>query len=139
MDFYDEVKKIWKKNIYKKTGLTYVQKEQLDVLIYLVKMAILDATALGKTDCSVEFDSNNTSIYNVKLNDSSGLKKELSYSARSSEIYRLLENQERKEICIKEIEKALGQEFTVKIFSQRLYRSLLMSVSVRWPKPEEVV
>ena len=139
MDFYDEVKKIWKKNIDKKTGLTYVQKEQLDVLIYLVKMAILDATALGKTDCSVEFDSNNTSIYNVKLNDSSGLKKELSYSARSSEIYRLLENQERKEICIKEIEKALGQEFTVKIFSQRLYRSLLMSVSVRWPKPEEVV
>ena len=139
MDFYDEVKKIWKKNIDKKTGLTYVQKEQLDVLIYLVKMAILDATALGKTDCSVEFDSNNTSIYNVKLNDSSGLKKELSYSARSSEIYRLLENQERKEICIKEIEKALGQEFTVKTFSQRLYRSILMSVSVRWPKPEEVV
>ena len=127
------------KNIDKKTGLTYVQKEQLDVLIYLVKMAILDATALGKTDCSVEFDSNNTSIYNVKLNDSSGLKKELSYSARSSEIYRLLENQERKEICIKEIEKALGQEFTVKTFSQRLYRNILMSVSVRWPKPEEVV
>ena len=139
MDFYDEVKKIWKKNIDKKTGLTHAQKEQLNVLIYLIKTAILDATALGKTDCSVEFDSNNTSIYNVKLNDSSGVKKELLYSARYSEIYRLLENQERKEICIKEIDKVLGQEFTVKIFSQRLYRSLLISVSVRWPKPEEVV
>lgn len=139
MDFYDEVKKIWKKNIDKKTGLTRAQKEQLDVLIYLIKTAILDATALGKTDCSVEFDSNNTSIYNAKLNDSSGVKKEILYTARSSEIYRLLENQERKEICIKEIEKALGQEFTVKTFSQRLYRSLLMSVSIRWPKPEEVV
>ena len=137
MDFYDEVKKIWKKNIDKKTGLTHFQKQQLDVLIYLIKTAILDATALGKTDCSVEFDSNNTSTYNVKLNDSSGANKEPSYSARSCEIYRLLGNQER--ICIKEIEKALGQEFTVKTFSQRLYRSSLMSVSVRWPKPEEVV
>lgn len=139
MDFYDEVKKIWKKNIDKKTGLTYAQKEQLSVLIYLIKTTILDATALGKTDCSVEFDSNNTGIYNVKLNDSSGVKKELLYSARYSEIYRLLADQERKEICIKEIEKALGQEFTIKIFNQRLYRTVLMSVSIMWPKPEEVV
>lgn len=139
MDFYDEVKKLWKKNIDKKTGLTHLQKQHLEVLTYLVKMAILDATALGKTDCSVEFDSNNTSNYNVKLNDSSGVNKELSYNARSSEIYRLLENQERKEICIKEIEKALGQEFTVKVFSQHLYLSVLMSVFVRWPKPEEVI
>ena len=139
MDFYDEVKKIWKKNIDKKTGLTHAQKEQLDVLIYLIKTAILDATALGKTDCSVEFDSNNTSIYNVKLNDSSGVNKELLYSARYSEIYRLLANQERKEICIKKIEKALGQEFTIKIFNQRLYCTVLMSVSIMWPKPEEVV
>lgn len=133
MDFYDEIKKSWKNNIDLKTGLTHDQKEQLDILIGLLKGIALEKTALGETSLSHDFDSEGRGTYTL---NKKSINKEESKQVYACQLYKLLTGT-KEEVVLKELARAFGLQFKIKTSVQRLYRSLNLTISVSWPAPKE--